>query len=226
MSPPPKETKMMTTTTAATTEPPVGAVIKASGASDDGFNFPLVIGLIIVGVILGILFVLIFVFGARRCVKGPKVKPAEEATEDAEAYTNALYEDIPSRPSSIYPPDKIPYVRPADAKNAKHVHFERGNPAFESDVEDEEELEGAVGGVPLPVHPPPYSEKDAQMAHIMSHVTDLDDEKKKLPLFEDEDTEYLEAGKDPPPYSTASPIAQVELDNDSLPEKPPIDVLY
>ena len=107
----------------------------------------------IVGVILGMLFVLIFVFGVRRCVNGPKVKPAEETTNDTEAYSNTFNEDIESRVASGHPPDKIPYMKAVDVKNTKHIHFERSNPMFD------EELDCAVGGVAFPVHPPPYSEK-------------------------------------------------------------------
>ena len=117
---------------------------------------------------------------------------AEDSGEQTAAYSNAIYEDIPSRPPSIYPPEKIPYVRPESVKNKhlKHVQFEKGNPAYESDLDDSD-LEGAVGGVPLPDHPPPYSEKDAQMATILSQVHDEDDEKKELPVFDEDETGYL-----------------------------------
>ena len=85
-------------------------------------------------------------------MKGSKAKSAE-------ADSNTLNEDIESRVRNTCQPDKIPYVRPADVKNIKHNHFERGNPVFKSDTEDKEELEGSVGGVPPPVQPSPYSEK-------------------------------------------------------------------
>ena len=203
--------------TTTTTEPPIGAVVVGKGDSGGDFPLPMVLGLIFGGLFIGILVVLIFILGVIKCTSGNKVILAEDSGDPTAAYSNVIYEDIPSRPPSVYPPEKIPHVvKPLGARNSygKHVQFEKGNPTYESDFEDEE-LEGAVGGVPLPAQPPPYSEKDVQMAHIMSHVRDVDDEKKKVPVFDEDDDGYLEA-----------PIAQVVTEDGELPEKPPIDVLY
>ena len=157
-------------------------------------------------------------------MRGSKVMATDDSGPGTAAYSNAIYEDIPSRPPSLYPSNRTSYLTPSDKKPIKEVHFERGNPLFESDME-EEVLEGAVGGVPFSDKPPPYSEKDAQIAHIMSHVKDNDGDK-KLPVDDEDGDGYLEAGNKPPAYSINRHVVQVQMANGDLPEKPPIDVLY
>ena len=191
-------------------------------------------------------------------------------------YSNAIYEDIPSRPGSVHQGDRSSYLSPADTeaiiqpsrtgkgrkgiRGGKNITLEAENPAFEEDYESsEEELEGAVGGLPVenpyPVHPPPYSEKDAQMARIMAYSKTENYSKGKGGSEEDNYTEYRQKGgdpespiyqdppspyrdppyqnaapqdpfQDPPPYSTRAEALQVTVEQGKVPDKEPIDVLY